>query len=110
MTDGRRTALWMIDSDGTDHRALTDATSAVGSPRWSPDGSRLLYVSSEDGLGLAARYKIQLITAMRIGITSTRITDLLYRAGPEMPSRRMRQKWTARNKLVTRGIKMQCKI
>lgn len=49
MTDGRRTALWMIDSDGTDHRALTDATSAVGSPRWSPDGSRLLYVSSEDG-------------------------------------------------------------
>jgi len=49
MTDGRRTALWMIGSDGTDHRALTDATSTVGSPRWSPDGSRLLYVSSEDG-------------------------------------------------------------
>ena len=49
MTDGRRTALWMIGSAGTDHRALTDATSTVGSPRWSPDGSRLLYVSSEDG-------------------------------------------------------------
>ena len=49
MTDGGRTALWLIDSDGTDHRALTDGTSTVGSPRWSPNGDRLLYVSSEDG-------------------------------------------------------------
>ena len=49
MTDGNRTALWVVDSDGGNHRALTDGTSAVSSPRWSPDGSRLLYVSSEDG-------------------------------------------------------------
>ncbi len=49
MTDGSRTALWMINSDGTDHRALTDGTNGVGSPRWSPDGNRLLYVKSEDG-------------------------------------------------------------
>lgn len=49
MTDGSRTALWMINSDGTDHRALTDGTSEVASPRWSPDGNRLLYVKSEDG-------------------------------------------------------------
>jgi acylaminoacyl-peptidase len=49
MTDGRRTALWMIDSDGTQHRAITDGTSSVSSPRWSPEGNRLLYVSSEDG-------------------------------------------------------------
>ena len=49
MTDGSRTALWMINSDGTDHRAPTDGTNGVGSPRWSPDGNRLLYVRSEDG-------------------------------------------------------------
>ena len=49
MTDGRRTALWMLNADGTDHRALTDGNSSVGSPRWSPDGNRLLYVSSEGG-------------------------------------------------------------
>lgn len=45
MTDGSRTALWMIGADGTDHRALTDGNSPAGSPRWSPDGGRLLYVS-----------------------------------------------------------------
>lgn len=49
MTDRSRTALWTLDADGTDHRALTDGNSGVGSPRWSPDGNRLLYVSSEGG-------------------------------------------------------------
>jgi dipeptidyl aminopeptidase/acylaminoacyl peptidase len=49
MTDAGRSALWMIGSDGSGHRALTDGTSGVGSPRWSPNGDRLLYVSSEDG-------------------------------------------------------------
>jgi acylaminoacyl-peptidase len=49
MTDARRTALWMVAGDGSDHRALTDGNSSVGSPRWSPDGNRLLYVSSEGG-------------------------------------------------------------
>jgi acylaminoacyl-peptidase len=49
MTDRRRTALWIMDFDGSDHRPLTDGTSSVSSPRWSPDGGRLLYVSNEDG-------------------------------------------------------------
>lgn len=49
MTDRSRTALWTLNADGADHRALTDGNSSVGSPRWSPDGNRLLYVSSEGG-------------------------------------------------------------
>src|SRR4030095_4088901 len=32
------------------------------------------------------------------------------RAGPENPSRRMRQKCTVRNRLVTSGMKMQCRM
>jgi dipeptidyl aminopeptidase/acylaminoacyl peptidase len=46
MTDRARTALWMMDFDGSNHRPLTDGTSSVSSPRWSPDGNRLMYVSS----------------------------------------------------------------
>jgi len=49
MTDRTRTALWVVDTDGTNHRALTDGSGTVTSPRWSPDGSRLLYVASTDG-------------------------------------------------------------
>ena len=49
MTDRSRTALWGVDADGGNHRALTDGNSSVGSPRWAPDGNRLLFVSSEGG-------------------------------------------------------------
>ena len=49
MTDRARTSLWIMNFDGSDHRPLTDGTSSVSSPRWSPDGNRLMYVSNEDG-------------------------------------------------------------
>ena len=49
MTDRRRSNLWIINYDGTDHRPLTTGNANYSSPRWSPDGSRLLYVSSADG-------------------------------------------------------------
>ena len=49
MTDRARTSLWILNHDGTGHRPLTDGTGNVSQPRWSPDGTRLLYVSSEDG-------------------------------------------------------------
>ena len=49
MTDKARTALWVVGTDGSNHRAITDGSGAVSSPRWSPDGNRLLYVASDDG-------------------------------------------------------------
>ncbi|MEM7015884.1 MAG: S9 family peptidase [Pseudomonadota bacterium] len=49
MSDQNRANLWMIDADGKRHRPLTDDLHSQGSPRWSPDGSRLLYVSTENG-------------------------------------------------------------
>jgi hypothetical protein len=33
MTDGGRSALWIVSADGSDHRALTDGLSSVSSPR-----------------------------------------------------------------------------
>ena len=49
MEDRRRQRLWMIDSDGADHRPLGDSEQDASSPRWSPDGSRLAFVSGADG-------------------------------------------------------------
>jgi len=49
MTDARRSSLWIVDSDGTHHRALSTGRTDDTSPRWSPDGGRLVYVSAGDG-------------------------------------------------------------
>lgn len=47
--DRRRSNLWIINVDGTDQRPLTTGDTNDTSPRWSPDGKRLLYLSRTDG-------------------------------------------------------------
>src|SRR5216684_3546935 len=49
MTDKRYSNLWTINTDGSDHRPLTTGNRADVSPRWSPDGTRLAYLSDADG-------------------------------------------------------------
>ncbi|MBK7875975.1 MAG: S9 family peptidase [Planctomycetes bacterium] len=47
--DRWRRNLWIVRSDGTDLRPLTTGPRSDGMPRWSPDGGRIAYVSSEGG-------------------------------------------------------------
>ena len=49
MKDRRRSHLWIIGTDGTDHRPLTTGEADDSSPRWSLDGKRLAYLSSAEG-------------------------------------------------------------
>jgi dipeptidyl aminopeptidase/acylaminoacyl peptidase len=49
MTDRRYTNLWTINYDGSEHRPLTSGKNNNASPRWSPGGDRLAYVSGEEG-------------------------------------------------------------
>ena len=49
MTDRRYANLWIINADGSDHRPLTTGNRNDVSPRWSPDGTRLAYLSDADG-------------------------------------------------------------
>ena len=49
MTDRARTNLWVVSADGSLHRPLTSGTRANASPRWSPTGDRILWISSQDG-------------------------------------------------------------
>ena len=49
MTDKRLSNLWIINFDGSEDRALTAGNFTDESPRWSPDGTRIAFVSDRDG-------------------------------------------------------------
>ena len=49
MTDRARRNLWIVNADGTNNRPLRSEAKNFMSPRWSPDGTRLAYVSAAEG-------------------------------------------------------------
>ena len=69
MTDKRYSNLWIISFDGADHRALTTGNYGDSSPRWSPDGTRIAYVSDRDG-------KPQIYVRWMDSGQTARLTDL----------------------------------
>ena len=48
MEDRRRSNLWRVDSNGDNARPLTTGAVNDQSPRISPDGERIAYVSQDD--------------------------------------------------------------
>jgi dipeptidyl aminopeptidase/acylaminoacyl peptidase len=47
--DAPRANLWLVGANGEDHRPLLSGPDSHGAPRWSPDGTRLAYVSDSGG-------------------------------------------------------------
>ncbi|AMJ97393.1 prolyl oligopeptidase family serine peptidase [Alteromonas macleodii] len=49
MADSSRANVWLASVDGKSHRPLLSSKKSYYSIRWSPDGSRLAYLSNEEG-------------------------------------------------------------
>ena len=49
MSDSTRTNLWQVNLDGTGHQPLLSGKANYRMPRFSPDGKRLAYISSNEG-------------------------------------------------------------
>lgn len=45
----RRSAIWLMQADGSAARQITDGKKQDGEPEWSPDGKTIAYVSNRDG-------------------------------------------------------------
>src|ERR1700722_6798177 len=77
MADKRHSNLWIIDSDGSNHRPLTTGNFNDTSPRWSHDGTQIIYTSNRDGgtqiyrrwMDTAQTAKLTNVTADPAGIT-----------------------------------------
>ncbi|MEW6209406.1 MAG: S9 family peptidase [Acidobacteriota bacterium] len=50
MSDRNYSNLWIVNLDGSDNRPLTTGLRSDASPRWSPDGTRIIYISDQDGM------------------------------------------------------------
>jgi len=51
MNDRKISSLWLMSADGQSHYKLTSREVNESSPSWSPDGSRIAFVSSAEGHG-----------------------------------------------------------
>jgi acylaminoacyl-peptidase len=49
MKDRQRSNLWVVGVDGSRHRPLGSGSQSDASPRWSPAGDRLAWISTSDG-------------------------------------------------------------
>src|SRR5690242_4851330 len=49
MSDKNLSNIWIINTDGTNNRPITTGNRSDSLPRWSPDGTRMIYVSDQDG-------------------------------------------------------------
>ena len=67
--DQRRTDLWLVDVRGGAPRRLTTHPAADFNPRWSPDGTRLYFLSTRSGSSQVWRVAAR-------GGEATRVTDL----------------------------------
>ncbi|HEY2932639.1 MAG TPA: S9 family peptidase [Acidobacteriota bacterium] len=47
--NGRNTDLWVVSTEGGQPRRLTQEPGRDDSPRWSPDGKRIAFISTRDG-------------------------------------------------------------
>ncbi len=69
MSDQKLSNLWMVSNDGRDNRPLTTGAFRDSSPRISPDGSRIAYLSNRSG-------KVQIHVRWLDGSQEAQITDL----------------------------------
>jgi dipeptidyl aminopeptidase/acylaminoacyl peptidase len=74
MSDQKLSNLWMVSSDGKDNRPLTAGAFRDSSPRISPDGARIAYLSNRSG-------KVQIHVRWLDGSQETQITDLQQAPG-----------------------------
>ncbi len=65
-------AIWLVDADGGKPRRLTTSDAIDNSPRWSPDGSRIAFISDRKERGKTQVYLMALAGGEAIRLTDAK--------------------------------------
>ncbi|MFN8058350.1 MAG: S9 family peptidase [Vicinamibacterales bacterium] len=73
--DAFETEIWLVRADGTGAKALTNAKGSSSSPAWSPDGTRLAFLSDRGGkmqifLAALSGGEAQPLTTVETGVSA----------------------------------------
>ncbi len=119
LNDRRKSSLWIMNADGSRNRRLLEG----GGARWSPDGTRILFVEQGEPEGsqifvrwMDAEGATSQITHLENGPSNVRwspdgnwiaftaqVDDRADFAGVKLPSRPEGAKWTGEPKIVERA-------
>ncbi|MGA8892234.1 MAG: S9 family peptidase [Anaeromyxobacteraceae bacterium] len=74
-----RTDLWIVGTDGTGGRRLTTSPESESSPRWSPDGKAIYFLSARGGPQQVWRLRLdggeaEKVTTLPLDVTSFRLS------------------------------------
>jgi dipeptidyl aminopeptidase/acylaminoacyl peptidase len=78
MTDKSRPSIWMIDIASGKQWPLVSGAGSHSSPRWSPDGTRIAYVSTTEGRAQLYVYWLQNGASSRIADLTDAPEDLTW--------------------------------
>jgi Tol biopolymer transport system component len=76
-------SIYVVQADGTGLRRVTSAGITAGSPRWSPDGKRLVFYELETALTFAARIAAQgTVTSQIVSVDVATGARAVHTSGP----------------------------
>lgn len=68
--DGRVSEIWLVSAEGGAPQRLTTSSGIDAYPRWSPDGSRIAFISDRANRGVTQVYVIELAGGEAIQLTT----------------------------------------